>query len=149
MDPASAVLDPRKRAIADFAIALTLSPTEAKHEDLQPLRAQGLSDEEILVLTHVVGFFNHINRVADALGVEQQVRHLPLWPMLAIATAMEAPLRPLGIQPPLHRRRMHFFIKAFQFSGEQARSLLGYEARVDFRDGIERTAKWYREHALL
>ena len=63
-------MDPRRRAIADFAIALTASPSEAKREDLEPLRAQGLSDEEILSLTHVVGFFNHINRVADALGVD-------------------------------------------------------------------------------
>jgi alkylhydroperoxidase family enzyme len=34
------------------------------------LRTHGLSDEDILVLVHVIGYFNHINRVADALGVD-------------------------------------------------------------------------------
>ena len=69
-DPATAELDPRGRAIAEFAMKLTSHPADATREDLDPLREHGLSDEEILVLTHVVGFFNHINRVADALGVD-------------------------------------------------------------------------------
>lgn len=69
-DPANASLDSRKRAIADYAMALTSHPSRASEGELEPLRNEGLSDEEILVLTHVVGFFNHINRVADALGVD-------------------------------------------------------------------------------
>ena len=44
---------------------------------------------------------------------------------------------------------MHFFIKAFEFSGDRARSALGYEPRVPFREGIERTARWYRDEGLL
>ena len=42
----------------------------ARREHLDVLREHGLTDEDILVLTHVVGYFNHINRVADALGVD-------------------------------------------------------------------------------
>lgn len=38
--------------------------------DLDRLRAVGLDDGEILEVVHVVGYFNHINRVADALGVD-------------------------------------------------------------------------------
>jgi uncharacterized peroxidase-related enzyme len=69
-DPAGAELTPRQRAIVDFALKLTEKPREAARGDLNPLRAHGLSDEDILVLVHVVGYFNHINRVADALGVD-------------------------------------------------------------------------------
>ena len=69
-DPAGAELTPRQRAIVDFALKLTEKPREAARGDLDPLRAHGLSDEDILVLVHVVGYFNHINRVADALGVD-------------------------------------------------------------------------------
>lgn len=54
----------------DFALRLTRAPEEARPEHLDALRAHGLTDEDILVLTHVTGYFNHINRVADALGVD-------------------------------------------------------------------------------
>ena len=69
-DPAGAELTPRQRAIVDFALKLTDKPRDAARGDLDPLRAHGLSDEDILVLVHVIGYFNHINRVADALGVD-------------------------------------------------------------------------------
>lgn len=69
-DPATAKLTPRHRVIVDFAVNLTESPRNARREDLEPLRAHGLSDEDILVLVHVIGYFNHINRVADALGID-------------------------------------------------------------------------------
>lgn len=54
----------------DFAIKLTKTPGDACREDLDPLREHGLSDEDILMLVHVVGYFNHINRVADGLGID-------------------------------------------------------------------------------
>ena len=69
-DPRSCDLPPRERAIVDFAIKLTESPRDARREDLDPLRSAGLEDEDILMLVHVIGFFNHINRVADALGID-------------------------------------------------------------------------------
>ncbi len=54
----------------DFAIKLTEAPKDARREDLDPLRAQGLADEDIVILVHVIGYFNHINRVADGLGID-------------------------------------------------------------------------------
>jgi uncharacterized peroxidase-related enzyme len=69
-DPTGAELAPRHRAIVDFAIKLTRAPEDTRRDDIEPLRAHGLEDEDILVLVHVIGFFNHINRVADALGVD-------------------------------------------------------------------------------
>lgn len=38
--------------------------------DVAALRAVGLSDAAIHDATQVVSYFNYINRVADALGVE-------------------------------------------------------------------------------
>ena len=38
--------------------------------DLEGLRVHGLGDTGILELVHIIGYFNHINRLADALGVE-------------------------------------------------------------------------------
>jgi alkylhydroperoxidase family enzyme len=37
--------------------------------DLGELRSEGLSDEDILDLTLIVGYFNFVNRIALGLGV--------------------------------------------------------------------------------
>jgi len=39
-------------------------------DDLAPLREAGLTDTDILDAVQVIGYFNYINRVADALGVD-------------------------------------------------------------------------------
>ena len=41
-------------------------------EDLDELRAVGLDDRAIHDATQVVSYFNYINRIADALGVEPE-----------------------------------------------------------------------------
>ena len=46
-------------------------------EDLAPLRAAGLSDEDLLVLSHVTAFFNGVNRIADALHVDPEPEAAP------------------------------------------------------------------------
>ena len=53
-----------------FAEKLTETPGQMTPLDLDRLRAVDLEDEEILEVVHIVGYFNHINRVADALGVD-------------------------------------------------------------------------------
>jgi len=52
--------------------ALKLAKLSGSHtgEDLQNLRQEGFSDLQILEAIHVVGFFSHINRVAEATGVD-------------------------------------------------------------------------------
>jgi alkylhydroperoxidase family enzyme len=38
--------------------------------DLQPLRAAGLSDREILDVNLITSYFAFVNRIADGLGIE-------------------------------------------------------------------------------
>ncbi len=40
--------------------------------DIAVLRRAGLDDVAIHDATQIIGFFNYINRVADALGVERE-----------------------------------------------------------------------------
>ena len=40
--------------------------------DLDGLRDCGFDDRAIHDATQVIGYFNYINRVADALGIEQE-----------------------------------------------------------------------------
>ncbi len=41
-------------------------------EDCDALRASGLADADILDAVEVISYFNYINRVADALGVDHE-----------------------------------------------------------------------------
>jgi uncharacterized peroxidase-related enzyme len=63
-------LPERERAMVTYAAKLTRSPAEMSESDVQTLRQAGLSDEEILQVALIVGYFNFVNRVADGLGVE-------------------------------------------------------------------------------
>lgn len=56
----------------DFAVKLTRTAAEMKETDLEPLRKNGFDDSAILEIVHIVGYFNYINRVADALGVDPE-----------------------------------------------------------------------------
>ena len=75
--------------------------------------------------------------------------HAPLFVFLAAAYIMERIFKPLGIQPPLHTRRMDFFRKSFYFSQEHALNILGFQAKTEFSEGVRKTADWYRDTALL
>jgi nucleoside-diphosphate-sugar epimerase/SAM-dependent methyltransferase len=86
--------------------------------------------------------------VAAAVEVPVPRGRLPLAPLVGLATLMEVTLRPLGIQPPLHRRRMDFFRKSFSLRPGRAAEL-GIVPRTPFRDGAQATATWYRAAGLL
>ena len=87
------------------------------------------------------------NEMVGTIGLQLATRipgiHLPLFPFLMAARFMETLLRPLGIQPPLHMRRMDFFRKSFMFSQEASRMYLNFIPRHTFSQGVEKTAKWY------
>lgn len=69
-DYKGAPVDSRLRAILRFAEKLTLEPWDVTERDVNDLRRLGLSDEEILDVVLVASYFNFINRIALALGVE-------------------------------------------------------------------------------
>ncbi|MDJ0984167.1 MAG: hypothetical protein QNJ26_01390 [Desulfobacterales bacterium] len=51
-----------------FIEKLTLAPHEIEAGDMEPLRAEGLSDAAIEDAIHVTVLFNIIDRIADSLG---------------------------------------------------------------------------------
>lgn len=55
-----------------YAEKLTLTPANMSREDIEKLRAIGLDDRAISDATQVIAYFNYINRVADALGIEPE-----------------------------------------------------------------------------
>jgi uncharacterized peroxidase-related enzyme len=57
-------------ALCRFAEKLTKTPAGMSQDDVQELRSAGFSDPAIHDASQVVSYFNYINRIADALGVE-------------------------------------------------------------------------------
>jgi nucleoside-diphosphate-sugar epimerase len=74
---------------------------------------------------------------------------LPALALQALGSIVEAVCVPLGIEPPLHRRRVDFWVKSRAFSIEKARRLLGYEPKVDLDEGVARTVASYRAAGWL
>jgi len=52
-----------------FSVKLTHTPWEMREADAAELRRHGLSDEQVLAVALIAGFFNLATRIADALGV--------------------------------------------------------------------------------
>jgi uncharacterized peroxidase-related enzyme len=58
------------RALCDFAAKVTHEPAAVGQEDIDGLRGHGWTDPAIHDAIQVVAYFNYINRVADAVGIE-------------------------------------------------------------------------------
>lgn len=56
--------------ILEYAAKLTLEPWNIKEADVKALRDAGFSDEAILDINQVTGYFAFVNRLADGLGVQ-------------------------------------------------------------------------------
>ena len=87
--------------------------------------------------------------IAREASVEPPTWKLPVWPFWVAGVACEAVCVPLGIDPPIYRRRVDFFTKTRAFDISRARAEIGYAPQVGLRDGIQRTLAWYRERGWL
>ena len=83
--------------------------------------------------------------VAEEAHVPPPRLHLPVWPVWIAGAACEALCAPLGLEPPLYRRRVDFFTKSRALDITRARQELGYAPQVGLREGIRRTLAWYRD----
>ena len=71
-DYTKADLEPRVRVLCDLAVQMTRAPASVTAEDVERLRDDGWSDAAISDAIQVISYFNYINRVADAVGIEDE-----------------------------------------------------------------------------
>lgn len=62
-------LDPRTRAMLDFAYQMTVASAEIEDKDRDMLRAHGFTDADIWDVAAVASFFNMTNRMASAVDM--------------------------------------------------------------------------------
>ena len=106
-------------------------------------RAYIIAGAEVKTLNEVVAL------IAEEAGVAPPGLHLPVWPFWMAGAVCEAVCRPLGIEPPIYRRRVDFFTKSRAFRIDRARTELGFAPQVALREGVRRTLAWYREHGWI
>ena len=63
-------LSEREKAIVEYSLKITKTPSKMIKNDVETLRKVGLTDEAILNVVMVNGYFAFVNRMADGLGIE-------------------------------------------------------------------------------
>lgn len=102
-----------------------------------------LTGEEPMTLNEFVA------TIAKILDVPSPRWKIPFLPVYAAGAICEFVCRPLGIEPPLYRRRVDFFRKDRAFDISRAEDELSFEPKVTPEEGLRRTARWYRQEGLL
>ena len=90
-----------------------------------------------------------VRMITEELGVKSSSVHIPLWPMYAAGYLCEIFCKPFGFEPPLYRRRIDFFKKNRAFDISKAKSELGFLPKIELKEGIHRTASWYKDNGYL
>lgn len=108
-----------------------------------------LGETFVLAGQEVMTTRDMVQGIAEALVKPPPRLRVPLWPFILAAIVLETTLKPLGIQPPLHRRRLDFFRKSFLFSNRKAERVLGFVPAIGFAEGARDTAQWYAAKGLI
>lgn len=87
--------------------------------------------------------------IAELLGVREPWLHIPVAPMMTLAHLTEIICKPLGVEPPLFRRRVAFFLKHRAYDISKAKRMLGYEPRQDFKGEAADIIADYQKSGLL
>ncbi len=83
-------------------------------------------------------------KVGEAIGVEVNVPHYPMWPVLVGGHICEKVCKPFGINPPIFPRRVDWFRQVRAFKIDKARQDLGYVPKIGIDEGLKRTGDWYK-----
>jgi nucleoside-diphosphate-sugar epimerase len=109
-------------------------------------RAPGVEGKSYIVAGSEALTLNElVSEIAEVAHVTSPRVRLPVWPFWLAGAVCEAICIPLGIEPPIFRRRVRFFTSNRWFDTSRARQELGFAPRVSLRDGLRRTLESYRQ----
>ena len=90
-----------------------------------------------------------VRLIADSLRVPPPRFRFPVMPVYVAGFLCELLFKPLGLNPPIYRRRVDFFRKARSFDISKAKAELNFHPKVDLKAGFGLTVEWYAENSLL
>jgi dihydroflavonol-4-reductase len=90
-----------------------------------------------------------LRAIAAALSRPFRPRHLPVALLAAAAKAGDLSWK-IGVKPLVDSGRLaELRARGFVCSVDRAREVLGFEASMDFEQGIAETARWYRDEGWI
>lgn len=73
-------------------------------------KASAMNNQYLLTGNEPITLNDTVRIIAEAIGVPPPRLHVPVMPLYFVGLLMEWILKPLGIRPPLFRRRVNFFV---------------------------------------
>ena len=93
-----------------------------------------------------ITFREMVSLISEQYSVPARFLSLPGAPLFALADLCELVFRPLGIEPPIYRRRLAFYTKDRSFNTAKVRNLLGFVPQHSDQEGIKAVGQWYLDH---
>jgi nucleoside-diphosphate-sugar epimerase len=87
--------------------------------------------------------------IAAELGVRLPRIRVPVPVARIVATLLESAAKVGRFEPMLTNSRIRFFTENRAFTYQKAKAELGFLPKMDFREGVRRTTRWYQENGHL
>jgi dihydroflavonol-4-reductase len=97
---------------------------------------KAIGDDYILTGAEPTTLNQIVQVIAEVVGVRLSHLHFPVTPAYVAGFICELLCKPLGINPPLYRRRVDFFRKTRCFDISKAKRELGFTPKTDLKTGI-------------
>ena len=96
-----------------------------------------------------ISFQKMVTIISDYYQLPVKFIKLPAAPLFALSDVVELICKPLGIEPPIYRRRLAFFTKDRAFSTEKMRDLVEFLPNYSDEEGLRKTAQWYLDRGWV
>jgi nucleoside-diphosphate-sugar epimerase len=89
------------------------------------------------------------NQLSRILGVKLWPFYIPINVARLIAIGLEILYKPMRKMPPLHRRRLEFFLRNQSFDTMSAKTCCKFSPKTGLEEGMGLTADWYKKHGWI
>lgn len=90
-----------------------------------------------------------LSTVGEFQGRSPLFIRVPVTPVFWLGDVVEAICKPLGIEPPIYRRRIAFFTKDRSFNVSKMNSVNGFKLEYTVEQGLHELFQWYKKHGWL
>ncbi|MEA5500476.1 NAD-dependent epimerase/dehydratase family protein [Limnoraphis robusta] len=96
-----------------------------------------------------MSFKDMVALIGGYYGVSPKFIKVPAAPVFAIGDFFELIFRPLGIEPPIYRRRLAFYTKDRSFNTSKMRNLVDFIPAHSDEEGLKELAQWYLDNGWI
>ncbi len=94
-------------------------------------------------------FSQLLNLIAEQYNTKIYLLKFPKRLTFLVGDIIEGFCKPLGIEPPIYRRRLAFYTKDRSFNTQKMTQLLGFETKHTDQQGIADLTQWYLDNGWV